>query len=106
VPGEGFNSFRGPGVQDFDFSLARNVKVREHVVLRFKAEAFNLFNHPNYQQSVIDNVQYSVTQETDTSGNPLPIWDVTGQNGDFGKPQAIAPKDGSRNFQFSVRVSF
>ena len=106
VPGEGFNSFRGPGVRDFDLSVARNVKMGEHVTLRIKAEAFNLFNHPNYQQSVIDNVQYSVSQESAPSGNPLPIWDVTGQNGDFGKPQAIAPKYGSRNFQFSARVSF
>jgi hypothetical protein len=106
VPGEGFNSFRGPGVQDFDFSVARNVKVGERVVLRLKAEAFNLCNRPNYQQSVIDNVQYFVTQESDTGGNPLPIWDVTGKNSDFGKPQAIAPKYGSRNFQFSARISF
>lgn len=106
VPAEGFNSFRGPGVRDVDFSVARNVKVGERVVLRFKAEAFNLFNHPNYQQSVIDNVQYSVTQENDASGAPLPVWAVTGSNGDFGKPQAIAPKYGSRNFQFSARISF
>ena len=48
VPGEGFNSFRGPGVRDFDFSVARDVKVSERVRLRLKAEAFDLFNHPNF----------------------------------------------------------
>ena len=112
VPGEGFNSFRGPGVRDFDFSVARDVKVSERVRLRLKAEAFDLFDHPNFQQSVVDNVQYFVTQETDPSGNLLPIWDVdtsqgnNGHNDHFGKPGAIAPKYGSRNFQFSARISF
>jgi hypothetical protein len=112
VPGEGFNSFRGPGVQDFDFSVARDVKVSERVRLRFKAEAFDLFNHPNFQQSVVDNVQYFVTQRTDQGGNPLPIWDLdptkgnNGRNDHFGKPGAIAPKYGSRNFQLSARITF
>ncbi len=112
VPGEGFNSFRGPGVRDFDFSIAREVKVSERVRLRLKAESFDLFNHPNFQQSVVDNLQYFVAQRTDAGGNPLPIWDVdtsqgnNGKNDHFGKPGAIAPKYGSRNFQFSARISF
>ena len=111
VPGEGFNSFRGPGVEDFDFSVARIVRVNERIRLKFKAEAFDLFNHANFQQAVVDNVQYRVSQRCilDNQGNcvtPLPIWDVTGPNSDFGKPQAIAPRYGSRNFQFSARIIF
>jgi len=112
VPGEGFNSFRGPGIQDFDFSVARSVRVSERVRLKFKAEAFDLFNHANFQQAVLDNVQYFVTQRTDKGGNPLPIWDLdptkgnNGKNDHFGKPGAIAPRYGSRSFQFSARINF
>jgi hypothetical protein len=111
VPGEGFNSFRGPGVNDFDFSVARSVRVSERARLKFKAEAFDLFNHANFQQAVVDNVQYFVSQRCilDDQGNcvtPLPIWDVTGPNLDFGKPGAIAPRYGSRSFQFSARINF
>ena len=105
VPGEGFNSFRGPGVQDLDLSVARVFKVSERVRLKFKAEAFDLFNHANFQQNTIDNVQYTTTQATDGSGNGLPIW-TAAPNGHFGAPLAIAPRYGSRSFQFSGRVSF
>ena len=101
VPGQGFNSFRGPGVQDFDFSVARSFRVSERLRLKFKAEAFDLFNHANFQQGVVDNLQYLTSQR-----GALPIWDVTAVNPHFGKPGAIAPKYGSRSFQFSARFNF
>ena len=31
VPGEGFNSFRGPGVRDVDLSVARGFKLNERL---------------------------------------------------------------------------
>ena len=86
-------------------SVARVFKVSERVRLKFKAEAFDLFNHANFQQNTIDNVQYTTTQATDGSGNGLPIW-TAAPNGHFGAPLAIAPRYGSRSFQFSGRVSF
>ncbi len=42
----GRNTLRGPGVLDFDFAIARKFPVRESKGFTFKAEAFNLFNHP------------------------------------------------------------
>lgn len=105
VPGEGFNSFTGPGVSNFDFSVARDIRLSERFTLRLKAEAFNLFNHPNYQQNTVDNVQYTTTQQNDSMGNPTNIW-TTAPNSDFRAPLAIVPRFGSRAFQFSTRFSF
>ena len=105
VPGEGFNSFTGPGVNDFDFSVARDIHLSDRFTLRIKAESFDIFNHPNYQQSPIDNVQYSATQRTDSSGNSINVWDTTA-NAHFGQPVATVPRFGSRAFQFSTRFSF
>jgi hypothetical protein len=109
VPGEGFNSFRGPGVRDVDLSVARIFKLNERLGLKLRAEAFNLFNHANFQQNAVDNVQYTTTQEcaaTDPNcDNPLPIWDATA-NTDFGHPLFSAPKFGSRNIQLSARIEF
>ena len=110
VPGEGFNSFRGPGVRDLDLSLARKFQLNERLALNFRIEAFNLLNHANFQQGAVDSVQYTTSQECilDNTGNcvtPLPIWDATA-NSDFGKPLFAAPKYGSRNLQLSVRFSF
>ncbi|MGB8475094.1 MAG: TonB-dependent receptor [Candidatus Acidiferrum sp.] len=109
VPGQGFNSFRGPGVRDVDLSVARAFKLTERFGLKFRIEAFNVFNHANFQQGAVDNVQYTTNQEctpqSDGSCTPLPIWDATA-NSTFGKPLFAAPKYGSRNLQLSVRFTF
>lgn len=44
----GRDSLRGPGYTDVDFSLFRNFTFAEHYTVQFRAEAFNLFNHPNF----------------------------------------------------------
>jgi len=38
----------GPGFVNLDLVAARNFRLRERVQLQFRAEFFNLFNHPNY----------------------------------------------------------
>ena len=38
----------GPGLEEFDFSLQKEVPLRERVRLQFRAEAYNLLNHPNF----------------------------------------------------------
>jgi hypothetical protein len=109
VPGEGFNTFRGPGVRDVDLSVARGFKLNERFALKLRAEAFDLFNHANFQQNAVDNVQYTTTEEcTPQPGGSctnLPIWDATA-NTDFGHPLFAAPKYGSRNVQLSARIEF
>ena len=44
----GRNSLRGFSVTQLDFALRRQFNVTERVNLQFKAEAFNIFNHPNF----------------------------------------------------------
>jgi Carboxypeptidase regulatory-like domain/TonB dependent receptor len=106
VPGEGFNSFRGPGVNNFDFSVGRDIHLGERFTLRLKAEAFNLFNHANFQQSPVNNVQYTTTQQSDPiTGAALNIWNAS-LNPAFGTPVAVVARFGSRAFQFSTRLSF
>jgi len=42
------NALIGPGLEEFDFSLQKDIVVREPVRLQFRAEAYNLLNHPNF----------------------------------------------------------
>jgi hypothetical protein len=44
----GRNALRGPGFAWADFYLTKWVRLGETVRLRIEAEAFNLFNHPNF----------------------------------------------------------
>src|ERR1035438_5190997 len=44
----GRNIFRAPFQTRFDLSLFKNFKVTERVALKFQADAFNIFNHPNF----------------------------------------------------------
>ena len=46
----GRNILTGPGLQDLDFGLSKNTAIRERFSLQFRAEAFNLLNHPNFTQ--------------------------------------------------------
>jgi hypothetical protein len=100
VPGEGFNSFRGPGVNNVDLSLARMIRITERVGLKLQAEAFNIANHPNYQQSPVNQVQYLTTEIGSTN-----MYTATA-NPSFGQPLAVAPRYGARSLQFSARVAF
>jgi hypothetical protein len=103
VPGEGFNSFRGPGVNNIDLNLARLLRINERMSVKLVAEAFNLLNHPNFQQSPVNQVQYNTTQPDPVN---LPTLYVASPNPDFGKPLAVASRYGARALQLSARFSF
>jgi hypothetical protein len=41
-------NLRGPDLVDFDLVLQKNFKIRESQQIEFRAEFFNIFNHPNF----------------------------------------------------------
>jgi hypothetical protein len=49
VGDEGRNTFVGPGYVSWETSLFKNIKITEKVNLQFRAEAFNILNHTNFQ---------------------------------------------------------
>jgi hypothetical protein len=44
----GRNNLRGPGLFQVDLGLEKRVRITERTNLQFRAEAFNLANHPNF----------------------------------------------------------
>ena len=46
----GRNIVIGPGFSNTDFSVIKNTKVGERMRAQFRAEFFDLFNHPNFGQ--------------------------------------------------------
>jgi hypothetical protein len=45
---EGRNAVRGPGMEDVDLSLFKYFNIDEARRVQFRAECFNLLNHPNF----------------------------------------------------------
>jgi hypothetical protein len=50
----GRNIARGPGIGNFDLSLIKDFAFSERAKLQFRAECFNLTNHPNFSLPVND----------------------------------------------------
>ena len=63
----GRNILIGPGFKNFNLSLLKNLPLGEGVRLQFRAEAFNVFNHPNFQVPVFFLDRADVGQVTATS---------------------------------------
>ncbi len=50
----GRNSIYGPHFFDVDLALMKDIRMKEHLTFSFGAQAYNVFNHPNFDQPVGD----------------------------------------------------
>ncbi|HTS60686.1 MAG TPA: TonB-dependent receptor [Candidatus Acidoferrales bacterium] len=69
----GRNILTAPGFEDIDFAISKNTQIKERLSLQFRAEAFNLFNHPNFAQpsNNVLSVNYGQITATRTSRGDL-----------------------------------
>jgi hypothetical protein len=49
----GRNAITGPGFSNTDFSVTKNTRITESVRIQFRAELFDVFNHPNFGNPVL-----------------------------------------------------
>ena len=68
----GRNIYRGPFQQNWDFSAIKMFHLTERQSLRFTADFFNLFNHPNFASPAFTDVESpsNFGQITNTTGTP------------------------------------
>jgi hypothetical protein len=113
----GRNSLRGPNFFQWDFSVMKNFPITEKVKIQFRADLFNIFNHPNFagpDAGICTALAVPVT--TRPPGCAPSASDPSGQaiNHNFGAiGQTIADNVGSqigtgtaRQAQFSLKVIF
>jgi hypothetical protein len=81
----------GPGIVDFDYSVIKETQIKEQLRLQFRAEFFNLLNHPNF---ALPNA--SVFVQTANGGGAV--------NPTFGKITATTTS--SRQIQFALKLIF
>jgi hypothetical protein len=69
----GANAFFGPGFNDWDLGAFKNFVVHEKLRLQFRAEFFNVINHPTFSNPINDISSPSVGSLNSTSNSPRVI---------------------------------
>jgi len=98
------NYLVGPGVNDWDMALQRQFKLKERLKLNFRADAFNIFNHAQFN-GINSTINFtSITNPTPTN---LPYrsdgtFNVSNKNG-FGTVSGVRSP---RVMQLMVKVTF
>ncbi|HEX8183853.1 MAG TPA: hypothetical protein VF747_03855, partial [Blastocatellia bacterium] len=80
---------RGPGINNIDFSMAKNWRMRERYGLQFRAEMFNVFNHANFRSCNLSEAGGCIENNL--------------SNGSFGRATSTR---GPREIQFGLKFNF
>jgi len=95
----GYNSLRGPGTRNLDFSIYRTFKATERFSAQFRAEAFNLTNTPHFSNpgANVSNLSLNSDGSVRALGGFTAITSTSGIG-----------RDGidERVFRFGLRLSF
>jgi hypothetical protein len=97
----GRNSLRGFGATQWDFAVHRDFPIREALKLQFRAEMFNVLNHPNFGQPVSNVTDSHFGQSTQLLGQFL----SGGQTGG-GAFNPLYQIGGPRSIQFALKLTF
>ena len=107
----GRNALRGPAFKELNLSVFKNTHLTEHVVLQFRAEFFNIFNHPNFSNPnlpnfITDPASAGIgTIASSTPGRGLgPL--ALSAAGDVGIGNPFLGGGGPRGTQFALKITF
>ena len=98
----GRNIFRDNGFKDLDFSVFKNFRIKERLNAEFRAEIFNLFNHPT-----VANPWGS--QNGWAGGNDLGTSATFGcgcSTSDIAAGNPLIGSGGNRDIQFGLKLTF
>ncbi len=98
----GRNALRGFGATQWDLAVHRDFPFRESLKLQFRAEMFNVLNHPNFGPPISDirnKTQFGLS--TQTLGNSLAGGYVGG-----GAFNPLYQLGGPRSMQFALKFMF
>jgi hypothetical protein len=95
------NFFRGFPLSQLDLAVHREFPIRESLHLQFRAEAFNIFNHPNFAGFDGDITDQLFGHSNKTLNNSLGA-----NNGGSGGLSSIYQIGGPRSLQLALKVIF
>jgi len=94
------NFLRGFGATQWDFAVHRDFPIRESLRLEFRAEFFNILNHPNFAQPIGDLSGSPFGQSTQMLGRSFD------RNTGGGSFSALYQVGGPRSIQFALKLTF
>jgi Carboxypeptidase regulatory-like domain/TonB dependent receptor len=94
------NMFQDSGFRNFDFSVAKNFHLGETMRLQFRAEFFNIFNHPNFANPYGGQNGFGLN---DPSVQPFGCGCATP---DIAAANPAVGSGGPRSIQLSARFNF
>ncbi len=101
----GRNSLRGPSFKEFNFSVFKDTAITERVNLKFQADFFNLFNHPNFSNPSMPNFIANIGSPDAATGQHSGYYQITA-TGDVGIGNPFLGGGGPRGIQLSAKVTF
>lgn len=96
----GRNVLRGFGASQADVAFQRQFPLREQLNLRFRAEFFNIFNHPNFGPPTNNLSSPLFGYSTQTLASSL------GTGGGFGGFNPLYQIGGPRSIQLALKLAF
>jgi hypothetical protein len=83
--------FTGPGFWNLDMSLFKRIPLKEKLNLQFRAEAFNILNHANFNSPIAGNVVFDTGDLSKYAGSAGTITETANRE---------------RQIQFALRLEF
>jgi Carboxypeptidase regulatory-like domain/TonB dependent receptor len=100
----GRNALRGFGATQWDFAVHRDFPIRESLKLQFRAEMFNVLNHPNFGAPASDlSMPSTFGRSTQMLGQSLVAGNAGVGSGAFSPLYQIG---GPRSIQFALKLLF
>ncbi len=87
------DSVRGPGYSNVDMSLAKTFAINERLKAQFRAEVFNILNHPNFA---------GLSANLESAENVM----VPAYTPDVAASNPVVGSGGSRHIQLGVKLVF
>ena len=108
---EGRDSLHGPSFKEWNFAIYKNTAITERFNMQFRADFFNLPNHPNFANPFLPSyiadagiAGYAVNPSTgrEVGGGPYPI----SATGDVGIGNPFIGGGGPRGIQLAIKFTF
>src|SRR5262249_4609813 len=96
------NNLRGPGINNWDMSLQKNVAITERAQLRLRIEAFNVFNHTQFS-GYNSNLNFSGLTNPTPTNLPLDSSGKVVNSGGFGSVSGVRDP---RILQVVIKIDF